>query len=318
MSLFRRVLRFLFLLAGIGAGILTAVAAIFSKRLVRPPRQRQWATPGDLGLAYEDVQFPARDGVRLAGWFVPATDPTRRKGAAITVVHGWAWNRLGDAAEDPTATFLGNTPVDLLRLIFALQQDGFHVFSFDLRNHGESAETPPFTFGQQEANDLLGALDYLQTRDDVSGKRLGVVGFSTGANTVLYALPQTDQVRAAIAVQPTTPALFAGRLGAYLLGPLGAVTVAMVESMYQVAGGTRFGAYRPAFAAAGAGAIPVLYVQGKGDRWGSMEDVAHMAANTPQAQAPLFVDSMHRSGGYQYLIDNPKVATAFFEQHLPE
>ena len=318
MSLFRRVLRFFFLLLGVVAGILTAVAAVFAKRLIDPPRQRLWATPADLGLTYEDVQFPARDGVRLSGWFIPAPADSTRKNAAIVLVHGWWWNRLGEAAEDSVSALLGSTPVDLLRLAYALHQEGFHVFSFDLRNHGESAATPPVTFGQQESSDLLGAIDYLNGRTDVADNRIGVIGFSMGANTTLYALPQTDQVRAAIAVQPITPAIFASRLSQYLLGPLGKPVISLVEMMYQSAGGTQFAAFQPSFAAAGAKDTPVLYVQGKGDEWGSMEDVAQMAANTPQAQAPLFVETMHRFGGYQYLVDNPKIASSFFEQHLPE
>lgn len=318
MSLFQRVMRFLFLLAGFVVGAFTAVAVVFAQRLVKPPRQRLWATPEDLGLGYEDVQFPAHDGVRLSGWFIPAADTSRRKKATIVLVHGWPWNRLGEAAEDPISTFTGATPVDLLRLAYALHQDGFHVFTFDLRNHGESAAMSPLTFGQQEAYDVLGALTYLDGRSDVANDRIGVIGFSMGANTVLYALPQTNLIRAAIAVQPTTPSVFANRLGRYLLGPFGMPVMWLTELLYQFAGGSRFSAYQPAFAAAGAGETPVLYVQGKGDEWGSMEDVAHMAAVTPAASGPLFVEALHRFSGYQYLVDNPKIATSFFEQHLPE
>lgn len=317
MSIFRRVVRFLFLLAGLIVGVVTAVAIVFARRLITPPRQRLWATPTDLGLPFEEVQFPAKDGTRLSGWFIPAAN-SHRKGAAIALVHGWPWNRLGEAAEDPVSTFSGATPVDLLRLAYSLHQDGFHVFMFDLRNHGESAGAPPMTFGQQESQDLLGALAYLNGRADVDKNRIGAIGFSMGANTILYALPQTSQIQAAIAVQPVTPSIFAARFARYLLGPLSLFTLPLVEAIYQAQGGMRFNAYQPTFAAAGAGRTPVLYVQGKGDEWGSMEDVAHMAAATPNVQGPLFVESLHRFGGYQYLVDNPKIATAFFEQHFPE
>lgn len=318
MSLFRRVLRLLFLLGGFIAGVITAVAAIFAKRAITPPRQRLWATPADLGMAYEDVQFPAQDGVRLSGWFVPAPAESQRKGGTVVLVHGWPWNRLGEAAADPISTLSGASPVDLLRLAYALQQDGFHVFMFDLRNHGESAAQSPITFGIQESNDVLGALAYLHGRSDVDAQRIGVIGFSMGANTLLYTLPQTKNVRAAIAVQPTTPKVFAHGMAQYMTGPLSTLIVPLIEMMYQAAGGQRFSAYQPSFAAAGAGDTPVLYVQGKGDTWGSMEDVARMAAATPHASGPLFVDSINRFGGYQYLVDNPKIATAFFEQHFPE
>lgn len=93
MTLFRRVLRFLFLLAGVTVGLITAVAAFFARRMVAPPRQPLWATPADLGMAFEEVQFPAKDGVRLSGWFIPAGE--QANGATLVFVHGWGWNRLG-------------------------------------------------------------------------------------------------------------------------------------------------------------------------------------------------------------------------------
>ena len=317
MAIFRRVLRWLFLLSAFVAGLIVTIAALFAQRMIKPPRQRLWATPADLGLAYEDVHFPAQDGLRLAGWFLPAAADSRRQGGTIVLVHGWPWNRLGDAADDLVSNLIGSTPVDLLRLAHALHQDGYHVLMFDLRNHGESASSPPLTFGQEEARDLLGALAYLNGRTDVDSQRVGVIGFSAGANAVLYALAQTDQIKAAIVAQPTTPAIYSRRFAADLLGPLARLALPLAELLYRASGGSRLGLLRPAAAAITAN-TPVLFVQGNGDRWGSMEDVARMAAAVPQARGPLYVDTTHRFEGYQYVIDNPKIVTAFFEQHLPE
>ena len=316
MPIFRRVLRWLFLLSGIVAGFVVAIAAFFARRMIKPPRQPLWATPGDLGLAYEAVHFPAQDGLRLAGWFLPAAD-SRRQGSTIALVHGWPWNRLGDAAGDLLSNLTGSTPVDLLRLAFALHQDGYHVLMFDLRNHGESASSPPVTFGQEEARDLLGALAYLNGRAEVDSERVGAIGFSVGANAVLYALAQTGQIKAAVVAQPTTPAIFARRFAADLLGPLGKLVLPLAELLYLASGGSRLRLLRPAAATIAAN-TPVLFIQGNGDHWGSMEDVARLAAAVPQARGPLYVDTTHRYAGYQYIIDNPKIVTAFFEQHLPE
>lgn len=315
MRLFRRVLRWVFFLSGLLAGLVTAVAAFFAQRMIKPPRQRLWATPGDLGLAYEDVHFPAQDGIRLSGWFIPAAE-VRRDGAAVVLVHGWPWNRLGTVADDMLSGLDGSRPVDLLRLALKLHQDGYHVLMFDLRNHGESAAAPPVTFGWQEANDLLGAVAYLNGRSEVNQDRIGAVGFSMGANTILYALPQTDQIKAAVAVQPTSVSIFASHYGEELLGPLSRVTVPLAEAMYQAAGGLRFAALQPAFPAAGASQTPVLYVQGEGDRWGSMADVAQMAGNTPQARGPVFVEGTHRFDGYQYVVDHPELVTEFLAENL--
>jgi len=88
--------------------------------------------------------------------------------------------------------------------------------------------------------------------------------------------------------------------------------------MYRLRGGRPFADIRPGTAATHAGNVPVLYVQGNGDPWGSAADVAQMAAATPNPSGPLYVEATHRYDGYQYLINNPKIATAFLEQHLPE
>jgi pimeloyl-ACP methyl ester carboxylesterase len=286
--------------------------------MIAPARQPLRSSPADLGLPYESVQFPASDSVRLSGWFIPARSGGQRPdrgGATVVLVHGWAWNRLGDAADDLVANLAGTLPIEFLRLAHALHHEGFHVLLYDQRNHGESAARPPVTFGHQEALDLIGALQYLQAQPSVDGRRIGVIGFSMGANAVLYALPQTDLIKAAIAVQPTTVGLFSERFAHDMLGPLGGVVMPLVEEVYATAGGVRLGGLQPAFAAAGAGETPVLFIQSKDDRWGSREDVQRLAAAVPGAEGPLWVDGA-RPEGYRYLIDNPKVALAFFEQKL--
>ena len=189
---------------------------------------------------------------------------------------------------------------------------------YDSRNHGESGDQPPMTFGESEAQDVLGAVAYLQGRSEVAANRIGAIGFSAGANAVLYALPRTDQIQAAVAVQPTSPAHFAERFGANLFGLLGKAIVPLAELFYRQAGGKLFKDFQLGTAVSQAGKTPVLYVQGTGDPWGSPEDVNQMATVTPNVSGPLLVEGTDRYSGYQYLIDNPAIVTAFFEQHLPE
>jgi uncharacterized protein len=313
---FRRVLQLLGLLTGFAAGIVTAIAVFFTRRMVNPPRQALWTSPAEMGLPYENVQFPARDSVRLSGWFLPGAKETNRNGATIILVHEWTWNRLGDSAADLLADFSGTTPVELLRLARALHHEGYRVLMYDQRNHGESAGSPPVTFGLGESSDLLGALAYLADRPEVNADRIGVIGFSMGANAILYALPQTGRIHAAIAVQPATASLFAERYALDLLGPVGHVVRPIVESAYAAIGDVRLTALQPGFAVAGADATPVLFIQCKHDPWGSLEDARRLALATPGGEGPLFVDGNHRTHGYQYLIENPRVAVTFFEEHL--
>ncbi len=65
----------------------------------------------------------------------------------------------------------------LLPLAAELNEAGFNILMFDFRAHGESGGEYT-TFGLRELLDLLGALDYLLNRTDVSSERIGVLGFS--------------------------------------------------------------------------------------------------------------------------------------------
>ena len=319
MLIFRRVIRLFFLLLGVLAGMITVVAAYMARMMISPPRQRLWATPADLGMPFEDVQFPAQDGLRLSGWFIPARlEDGQQPKATLLLVHGWPWNRLGTAAENILTDLPGSAPVQLIHLALALHRRGFHLLMFDLRNHGQSATSAPVTFGWREADDLLGALEYTAGRDDVDERRIGVTGFSMGANSTLFALPRTDLIGAAIVVQPTSPAVFSSRYGAFVVGPLSRLIVPLAEFAYRLAGGPKFSAMEPVFASGGSGDTPVLFVQGKGDNWGSAANVAAMVDASPTPVEPLFVESSGRFGGYQYVIDNPDVVEAFFTSHLPQ
>lgn len=316
MNLFRRVVRFVFFLFGLAAGVVAGLAAFIAQRMIRPERQQLWLTPEDLGLPYEKIHFPAQDGLRLAGWFLPAANPDVRDRATVVMVHGWPWNRLGEAATDLVSNLSSASPVDLMRLALTLHREEYNVLMFDLRNHGESAAKPPVMFGLQEARDLLGALAYLKDRDDVNADKIGVVGFSVGANTLLYALPYTKDIKAGVAVQPTTPSVFAEGFASYLLGSLGKLVMPLAEMFYVAAGGIRLADYRPAAAAAGAGDTPVLFVQGEGDRWGNVADVEGMAASAPRGGRALVVEGMHRFDGYQHVLDHPGLVLDFFETNL--
>lgn len=112
-------------------GILGAVVAVyvglcvlvlaFQSRLVYFPFGGIDATPEAVGLAYEEVELEAEDGVRLAAWFVPA----EHSRGVVLFCHGNAGNRS-----------------HRLDTLYIFRQLGFSTLIFDYRGYGGSGGRP--------------------------------------------------------------------------------------------------------------------------------------------------------------------------------
>jgi fermentation-respiration switch protein FrsA (DUF1100 family) len=144
-----------------------------SSRLMARRTPDPQASPADYGLAYEDVSFHSRDDLSLGGWFIPA-DSAR---GTVILCHGHA------GSMDPDTIY---TPW--------LHEAGFNVLMFDFRAHGRSGGDR-VSMGYFERQDLLGAIDHLQSRGI---KEVGVLGFSMGGAVGLITAPQSEAIRAVI------------------------------------------------------------------------------------------------------------------------
>lgn len=273
-------------------------------------RQPLARTPKDAGMDYEEVAFAATDGVTLKGWFVPA-GPAR--GPAVIFVHGWLWNRVGNTA--------GRVPfvdrdVDFLPATQALHDAGFHVLLFDLSNHGESGRRPPLTMGRWEARDFNGAVYYLRSRRDVDPARIGALGTSAGANTVMFSIPDGPPVKALLAVQPTRLPVFNRHFARQVLGPLGPAAARSTDLVYLILRAPLPSRHNPALAAPHLRGTVVQYVQGTGDPWGEMGIVEEFSALTPHSLGVIRFPSSGRYEGYQYVSKEAADVAGFFTAQL--
>lgn len=171
------------LLAGVAAAVvsaltLRAVRERGGRRLLDAPR----TTSAESGLGHaidalggEVVRLRARDGVRLAGRWIPddvgeqdasttwRTDPHE----AILLLHGYTGSIAPDLVE--YAPFLRRTA---------------GVLGLDFRGHGASDDGPT-TFGVVEVDDVAGALAWLGERGVT---RVALFGTSMGGITALAAV----------------------------------------------------------------------------------------------------------------------------------
>ena len=157
--------------AGAMWGLGSLAFAYFS---THPIRRRLRRSPVEFELPFEDVSFRARDGVRLSGWFMPA--PEARAG--IILCHGFPHNRT-----------------EMLFWAKPLHAAGFHLLLFDFRRLGLS-EGELCSIGHHEIGDLLGAVDYLSERPEMSALPLGVFGLSMGGAVALMAAAQDERIAA--------------------------------------------------------------------------------------------------------------------------
>ncbi len=175
------------------AGVAAALAALpvalayrfalaYRVRAGYPRRHPPIWTPDDVGLAYETLDVPTPDSLRLPAWFVPAG---AGRAPGVVLVHGW------ESARDRT-----------LPHVQVLHAAGFHVLTFDVRGNGANgAETLPVSVGEYAA-DARAAVAAMAARPEVS--RVAVLGHSMGAAGALVAAAADPDVAAVIAV--ATPA----------------------------------------------------------------------------------------------------------------
>jgi dipeptidyl aminopeptidase/acylaminoacyl peptidase len=182
----------------IGGAAYLAGAAVVYDRLTRVPggchetiaanRPDRFAVDGPPGFEAsryfmpppEEVRFASRDPrVEVSGWFIPASAPDR---PAVVVVHGHT------ACKRDTTVLV---PAGMLH------RGDYNVLLIDLRDHGDSTrEDGRYAGGTDESLDVLGAWDWLRLERGFEPWRIGVVGISLGAATVLIAAGEAPALAA--------------------------------------------------------------------------------------------------------------------------
>ncbi len=162
--------------------VLTAIGAMFVALLFVYPtlltvdflaKPRDPIDQAALGLPHERVTFPASDGVRLSGWYVPS-----RNGSAVVLVHGGGGDRQGT-----------------IRHARMMAGAGYGVLMYDARGRGESAGNENAA-GWEWDRDVRGAVSYLTARGI---HRVGLLGLSTGAEAAVTEAASDPRVKAVVA-----------------------------------------------------------------------------------------------------------------------
>lgn len=152
----------------LGAGIYVAIMAFVyykqSSLIFYPniPGRNLVATPEDIGLGYEDVEFTTLDGIKLHGWFI-ANESAR---GTLLFFHGNAGNIS-----------------HRLESISIFHELGLNVFIIDYRGYGQSEGkvTEKGTYRDAEA-----AWKYLTETRNIAADQIIIFGRSLGASIAAW------------------------------------------------------------------------------------------------------------------------------------
>jgi pimeloyl-ACP methyl ester carboxylesterase len=148
-----------------GTGEPAALDPSAAKRLCKEPR------------APAGTEVVSSDGIRIAGWYVPAASGVGPTGRTVVIVHGGQANKT-----------------DGLRYAPPFHQD-YNIVVIDLRNAGQSSGDQS-SGGLFEQLDLRAMIDWLERTKHPTW--LAVMGNSNGAATAVAEARTDDRVRALI------------------------------------------------------------------------------------------------------------------------
>ncbi|MCL4203976.1 MAG: alpha/beta fold hydrolase [Pirellulaceae bacterium] len=130
-----------------------------------------------------ECEFRTRDGLTLRGSYLSRRTPERL--GVIVFCHEFGGDR------HVAAPYMAE-----------LLDEGFDVFAFDFRNHGESESMPgykPRTWATHyEVLDVMAAIEYLRSRDDADPAGVALVGLSRGGSAAMSAASRTNGIWALI------------------------------------------------------------------------------------------------------------------------
>ena len=167
--------------------VLMLIRTMYISRKYGPPIRRIFEetpifspTEGVPHPAAEAVEFATLEGLTLRGSYLASPSPESK--GLIVFCHEFLSDRWS-----------GVTYWEFLR------QDGFDIFAFDFRSHGESDKDPAYTtrhwVTNYELDDLASALAYLKSRPGSDRLPLGLFGISRGGGAAIGVAARDRSVR---------------------------------------------------------------------------------------------------------------------------
>ncbi len=285
--------------------LLCGCSGMFAESLIYANRQPLIKTPDQYGMQYRDIEFKTSDNLRLKGWVIPGN-----RSSVAVMVHPMNFSKYGYSIQNQGTFKITDIEVEFLNTAKSLNDAGHTVLTFDLRNHGESQNSPDsiFGLGTLEWKDVVGALDYIENDTELRDKQVFFVSFCTGANATILAMKNRPEkfkkVKCMAAVQPISMEVFVTNFLADKY-PLFKGMVPGIEKSMIKKGGLPYNKMSPLNYVDGL-FLPVLCVQAESDKWTDTEYVQNIYDEISSPKEMLWLKGdMHRFDTYNYFGHTP-------------
>jgi len=265
-------------------------------------------------MEYENIEFNSLDGLRIRGWLIPG-----KSDRLIIQTHPFPFNRAGFLTRYQGLLWLFRTNVDLLNMAKVLNSKGYSVLMFDFRNHGES-EAGITGIGLNEYQDVVGAVNFVKSREDLASKKIAFNAFCMGANSSIIALSKEKEllkdVQCIVAIQPVSMTVFVKAYTVKVFSQLGLVMLPFLNKMVQMQGGYPMKDVTPIPYVSNIG-VPILFIQVATDPWTDLKDIISMYERTPGTKELFLIpEVMGRFDGYNWVSRHPEKILDFFDRYI--
>lgn len=290
------------------------ITGFLSNTIVKGGVAPLFDNPKNYGLDYEDVKFIAADGTQISAWLV--------KGGTDKIIvqshFGVQACRSGFTPEGKGMVKLWTDKIPFLKHVKYLVDKGYSVLMYDFRSHGNSDEAKGnwVSWGPNEAQDLVAALEYVTNHPTYNEAQIGLLSICMGAAATTYAYGSNDlqkykNIKAMVAIQPMRYLDFVKALG----------LPRFMQRWINAENSKRVGFDMPAKsfkADVQKIPIPTLLVQNDKDEYLNKQSIDEYYNSLIVEKKMLWLSGIgtKRAAAYDYLTKHPEAILYWFDDYL--
>ncbi|MEM7584326.1 MAG: alpha/beta fold hydrolase [Acidobacteriota bacterium] len=290
-------------------------AKMVSDMMIKPGNSPVFDHPGDFGLSYQDVEFVASDGVKLRGWLIEGGSDK----VVIQTHFGVQCSRSGYTPKGKGMIKMSKEDISFLRQARALNEQGYSVLMYDMRNHGESdlGTCPWVSWGPEEAKDVIAAVNFVSSHPHTRDANIGLLSICMGSAASTYAyglgeagLARFSNIKAMIAVQPLHYQEFVKAFGM----PAFLDRAGSKLSHKRIGFDLNTKTFIPDVSSI---TVPTMVVQNKNDPWTNLDFVERYFSELKVEKEMFWVElGKSRAAAYDFLGTSPQPLVKFFDRYL--